>query len=56
MRLKFTKSGRLVTISTPSGVGIVYAPTKAEMRKKVTAMATHMIEREIGKNETYFIS
>ena len=26
-----------------------------ETRKKVTAMVTHMIEREIGKNETYFI-
>ena len=46
MQLKFNKNGRLVTISTPSGVGIVYAPTKAEMRKKVTAMVTHMIERE----------
>ena len=56
MQLKFNKNGRLVTISTPSGVGIVYAPTKAEMRKKVTAMVAHMIEREIGKNETYFIS
>ena len=56
MRLKFTKKGRLVTISTPSGVEIVYAPTKAETRKKVSAMVTHMIEREIGKNETYFIS
>ena len=49
MRLKFTKNGRLVTISTPSGVGIVYAPTKAETRKKVAAMVTHMIEREIEK-------
>ena len=56
MRLKFTKNGRLVTISTPSGVGIVYAPTKAETRRKVVTMVTHMIEREIGKNETYFIS
>ena len=56
MQLKFNKNGRLVTISTPSGVGIVYAPTKAETRKKVTAMVAHMIEREIGKNETYFIS
>ena len=56
MRLKFSKNGRLVTISTPSGVGIVYAPTKEETRKKVTAMVAHMIEREIGKNETYFIS
>ena len=56
MRLKFSKNGRLITISTPSGVGIVYAPTKAEMRKKITAIVTHMIEREIGKNETYFIS
>ena len=46
MRLKFTKNGRLVTISTPSGVGIVYAPTKEETRKKVTAMVTLMIERE----------
>ena len=56
MKLKFTKNGRLVTISTPSGVGIVYAPTKEETRKKVTAMVAHMIERETGKNETYFIS
>ena len=56
MRLKFTKSGRLVTISTPSGVGIVYAPTKEETRRKVTAMVTHMIERGSNKNETYFIS
>ena len=56
MRLKFTKNGRLVTISTPSGAGIVYAPTKEETRKKVTAMVMHMIEREIGKNETYSIS
>ena len=56
MQLKFNKNGRLVTISTPNGVGVVYAPTKAEMRKKVTAMVTHIIEREIGKNETYFIS
>ena len=55
MQLKFTKNGRLVTISTPFGVGIVYAPTKVETRKKVTAMVTHMIEREIGKNETYII-
>ena len=46
MRLKFNKNGRLVTISTPSGVGVVYAPTKAKKKKKVTAMATHMIERE----------
>ena len=30
MRLKFSKNGRLVTISTPSGVGVVYAPTTAE--------------------------
>ena len=49
MRLKFNKNGRLVTISTPSGVGIVYAPTKEETRKKVTAMVTLMIEREIEK-------
>ena len=49
MQLKFTKNGRLVTISTPSGVGIVYAPTKAETRKKVSAMVTLMIEREIKK-------
>ena len=56
MRLKFSKNGRLVTISTPSGVGIVYAPTKAETRRKVTTMVTHMIERERSKNETYFIS
>ena len=49
MQLKFNKNGRLVTISTPSGVGIVYAPTKAEMRKKVSAMVTLMIEREIEK-------
>ena len=55
MQLKFNKNGRLVTISAPSGVGVVYAPTKAEMRKKVAAMVAHMIEREIGKNETYFI-
>ena len=55
MRLKFSKNGRLVTISTLSGVGVVYAPTKAETRKKVSAMVAHMIEREIGKNETYFI-
>ena len=46
MRLKFTKNGRLVTISTPSGVGIVYAPTKEETQKKVAAMVTHIIERE----------
>ena len=56
MRLKFNKNGRLVTISTPSGVGIVYAPTKVEMRKKVKAMVTHMIERERSENETYIIS
>ena len=56
MQLKFTKNGRLVTISTPSGVGIVYAPTKAETRKKVSAMVTHMIERRTEKNETHFIS
>lgn len=56
MRLKFTKNGRLVTISTPSGVGIVYAPTKVETIEKVTAMVTHMIEKELDKNETYFIS
>ena len=56
MQLKFTRSGRLVTISTPSGAGIVYAPTKEETRKKVTAMVAHMIEREISENETYFIS
>lgn len=49
MRLKFTKNGRLVTISTPFGVGILYAPTKAETRRKVTAMVIHMIEREIEK-------
>lgn len=49
MRLKFTKNGRLVTISTPSGVGIVYAPTKEETIRKVTAMVTNMIEREIKK-------
>ena len=49
MRLKFSKNGRLVTISTPSGVGIVYAPTKAETKKKVTAMIMHMIEKEIEK-------
>ena len=49
MQLKFTKNGRLVTISTPSGVGIVYAPTKTETQKKVTAMGTLMIEREIEK-------
>lgn len=55
MRLKFTKSGRLVTISTPSGVGIVYAPTKEETRKKVSTMVAHMIERKISENETYFI-
>ena len=55
MRLKFTKNGRLVTISTQSGVGIVYAPTKEETKRKVTAMVAHMIEREIGKNETYII-
>ena len=56
MQPKFTKNGRLVTISTPSGVGIVYAPTKAETKKKVTAMVIHMIERERSENETYFIS
>ena len=49
MQLKFNKNGRLVTISAPSGVGIVYAPTKAEMGKKVAAIVTQMIEREIGK-------
>ena len=47
MRIKFNKNGRLVTISAPSGVGIVYAPTKAETRRKVTAMVTHMIERKL---------
>ena len=47
MRLKFTKNGRLVTISTPFGVGIVYAPTKEETRRKVATMVTHMIERGI---------
>ena len=46
MRLKFSKNGRLVTISTPSGVGIVYAPTKAEMRKKVATIVAHMIEKK----------
>ena len=51
MRLKFSKNGRLVTISTPSGVGIVYAPTKVETRKKVAALVTHMIEREIVRNK-----
>ena len=56
MQLKFNKNGRLVTISTPHGVGIVYAPTKVETKKKVTAMVIHMIERERSKNETYFIS
>ena len=56
MQIKFNKNGRLITISTPSGVGIVYAPTKEETRKKVATMVTRMIEREIGKNETYFIS
>ena len=58
MQLKFNKNGRLVTISTPSGVGIVYAPTKAEMRKKVTAMVTHMIERERSEkwNLFYFLA
>ena len=56
MQIKFNKNGRLVTISTPSGVGIVYAPTKTETRRKVSAMVTHMIERERSKNETYFIS
>ena len=49
MRLKFNKNGRLVTISTPFGVGIVYAPTKEETRKKVAAMVAHMIEREISE-------
>lgn len=49
MRLKFNKNGRLVTISTPSGVGIVYAPTKAETRNKVATMVALMIEREIEK-------
>ena len=49
MQLKFNKNGRLVTISTQSGVGIVYAPTKTETRKKVSAMVTLMIEREIEK-------
>ena len=49
MRLKFTKNGRLVTISTPSGVGIVYAPTKAETRRKVAVMVTHMMKKEIEK-------
>ena len=49
MQLKFNKNGRLVTISTPSGVEVVYAPTKSETRKKVATMVTHMIEREIGK-------
>ena len=56
MKLKFNKNGRLVTISAPSGVGVVYAPTKEETRKKVATMVVHMMEREIGKNETYFIS
>ena len=49
MRVKFTKNGRLVTISTPSGVGIVYAPTKAETRRKVSAMVKLMLEREFEK-------
>ena len=49
MRLNFNKNGRLVTISTPSGVEIVYAPTKEETRRKVSAMVTLMIEREIEK-------
>lgn len=49
MQLKFTKNGRLITISTPSGVEIVYAPTKAETRRKVSAMVVLMIEREIKK-------
>ena len=49
MRLKFTKNGRLVTILTPYGVEIVYAPTKVETRRKVTEMVTLMIEREIEK-------
>ena len=58
MRLKFTKNGRLVTISSPSGVGIVYAPTKEETRKKVTAMVTLMIEREKSEkwNLYYFLA
>lgn len=55
MQLKFTKNGRLVTISTQSGVGIVYAPTKAETRKKVAAMVTLMLEGRLKKNETYSI-
>ena len=49
MQIKFNKNGRLVTISTTSGVRIIYAPTKAVTSKKVTAIVTHMIEREIGK-------
>ena len=49
MRLKFTKNGRLVTISTSYGVEVVYAPTKAETRRKVSAMVALMIEREIEK-------
>ena len=56
MQLKFNKNGRLVTISTPSGVVIVYAPTKEETRRKVAAMVAHMIEKENEKNETYIIS
>ena len=58
MRLKFSKNGRLVTISTPSGVGVVYAPTKAEMRKKVIAMVILMIERERTEkwNLFYFLA
>ena len=56
MQLKFNKNGRLVTISTPSGVGIVYAPTKEETRRKVAAMVAHMIERKLKENETYIIS
>lgn len=49
MRLKFNKNGRLVTISTPDGVEIIYAPTKVETRRKVAAMVAHMIERKFIK-------
>lgn len=49
MQLKFNKVGRLVSISTPNGVGLIYAPTKEETRIKVTTMVVHMIEKEIKK-------
>ena len=49
MTIKFIKNGRLVTILTPFGASVVYAPTKDETRAKVAAMVANMIEREVIK-------